>query len=293
MMILRRHPITRRAVAGLLAAILGLAFGGCAKKTESIEEVRTAIQAQIDKNLAAGAARDSAAFWSIFTDDYSYRGYDGRVVERAEAAQSYGQSLTRQLALKEETKVYIDSLRVTGDTAIVYTKQHVARSELGADSLPHLTISNVAHRERWVKTKDGWKIQYLEELSIGPVMVDGQSYDLDLSGREFMRAFWGGGLDSLRVRYMEVRSAHPDSVPFAEITLKNLGRTLLATGKMMDAINVFAMNADAHPNSPDAYYSLAEAYAVAGQKDLAVKSLRRSLKLDPNNQNARELLKKL
>jgi len=255
--------------------------------------VRTAIQAQIDKNLAAGAARDSAAFWSIFTDDYSYRGYDGRVVQREEAAQYFGQNLRRQLDLKEETKVYIDSLRVNGDTAIVYTKQHVARSELGADSLPHLTVSNVVHRERWIKTPGGWKTQYLEELSIGPVMVDGQPYDLDLPGREFIRAFWEGGLDSLRVRYMEVRAAHPDSVPFAEITLKNLGRTLLATGKMMDAINVFAMNVDAHPNSPDAYESLAEAYAVAGQKDLAVKSLRGSLKLDPNNENARALLKKL
>ena len=286
--------IRRRAAILLAAATLGLSLGGCAKKkTESVEDVRTAIQAQIDKNLAAGAARDSAAFWSIFTDDYSYRGYDGRVVQREEAVQNFGQSFARQLALKEETKVYIDSLRVDGDTAIVYTKQHVARSELGADSLPHLTVSNVAHRERWVKTHDGWKTQYLEELSIGPVLVDGQPYDLDLPGREFMRTYWEGGLDSLRVRYMEIRSAHPDSVPFAEITLKNLGRTLLAAGKMMDAINVFAMNVDAHPNSADAYYSLAEGYAVAGQKELAVKSLRRSLKLDPNNQNARELLKKL
>ena len=293
MMSPRRRAVAHRAALAALAATLGLAIGGCAKKTESVEDVRTAIQAQIDKNLAAGAARDSAAFWSIFTADYSYRGYDGRVVEREEAAQSYGQSLARQLSLKEETKVYIDSLRVNGDTAIVYTKQHVARSDLGADSLPHITVSNVAHRERWVKTPDGWKTQYLEELSIGPVMIDGQPYDLDLPGREFIRSFWEGGLDSLRVRYMEVRAVKSDSVPFAEITLKNLGRTLLAAGKMMDAINVFAMNVDAHPNSADAYYSLAEAYAVAGQKDLAVKSLRRSLKLDPTNQNARELLKKL
>jgi len=286
--------LRRRAAILLAVALLGLSFGGCAKKkTESVEEVRTAIQAQIDKNLAAGAARDSAAFWSIFTEDYSYRGFDGRIVQRDEAVQYFGQSLQRQLGLKEETKVYIDSLRVNGDTAIVNTKQHVARSELGADSLPHLTVSNVTHRERWVKKPDGWKIQYLDELSIGPVMVDGQPYDLDLPGREFLRAYWDGGLDSLRVRYMEVRAIKADSVPFAEITLKNLGRTLLAGGKMMDAINVFAMNADAHPNSPDAYVSLAEAYAVAGQKELAIKSLRRALRLDPNNEKARALLKQL
>src|SRR3989442_15910112 len=103
--------LRRGAVATLAATILGLAFNGCAKKTESIEDVRTAIQAQVDKNLAAGSARDSAAFWSIFTDDYSYRGYDGRLVQREEAAQYFGQNLRRQLDLKEETKVYIDSLR--------------------------------------------------------------------------------------------------------------------------------------------------------------------------------------
>ena len=79
------------ALPVLAAAVASLALAtGCSSR---VDRARTAIQAQIDKNLKARAERDSATFWSIFTPDYRYRAYDGQMVSREEAAGGFMQSL--------------------------------------------------------------------------------------------------------------------------------------------------------------------------------------------------------
>ena len=48
-----------------------------------------------------------------------------------------------------------------------------------------------------------------------------------------------------------------------------------------------------YPGSANAYDSLGEAYMANGDKQLAVVNYRKSLELDPHNQNAVNMLKKL
>jgi tetratricopeptide (TPR) repeat protein len=289
-------PDVARVLAAVAAVALCAAIGsGCTtKKQTSVEDVRAMIQGQIDKNLSAGAAGDSAAFWSIFTDDYSYRGYDGRIVHREEAARGFRENHATQLPMSPETRIVIDSIQVHGDTATVYTTQHVVRKGTGSDSTEHMVVTNVTHRERWLRTPEGWKNQYVEELTVGPTLVDNTQVEIDLAGLRFVRAYWDGGLDSLRLRYIELRSSRSGtSMPFSENALNNLGRTLLLAGEPMDAIHVLSMNVDAFPNSAKAYGSLAEGYAVMGRRDEAIGACRRALRLDPTNPTALEVLKKL
>ncbi len=59
------------------------------------------------------------------------------------------------------------------------------------------------------------------------------------------------------------------------------------------AIAVFKFNVNAFPQSSNVYDSLGEAYMVDRQKSLALKFYRRSLELDPRNQNAEEMIKRL
>ena len=68
---------------------------------------------------------------------------------------------------------------------------------------------------------------------------------------------------------------------------------LLGDGQVQDAILVFERNTQEYPQSSNAYDSLGEAYMKAGQKDLAIVNYKKSLQLDPGNQNAVGLLKKL
>jgi len=78
-----------------------------------------------------------------------------------------------------------------------------------------------------------------------------------------------------------------------EHILNMLGYALLNDGRTEEAIKMFAKNTEMYPESGNVYDSLAEAYAKAGKKDLAIENYEKSLKLDPKNMNAVERLKKL
>ncbi len=60
-----------------------------------------------------------------------------------------------------------------------------------------------------------------------------------------------------------------------------------------DAIEVFKLNVEMFPQAFNTYDSLAEAYAVDGQTEPAIENYRRSLQLNPQNNNAVERLKAL
>ena len=53
------------------------------------------------------------------------------------------------------------------------------------------------------------------------------------------------------------------------------------------------LNVQPHPDSWNVYDSLGEAYANAGQEDLAIKNYKKSLELNPKNDGAVKMLAKL
>jgi cytochrome c-type biogenesis protein CcmH/NrfG len=78
-----------------------------------------------------------------------------------------------------------------------------------------------------------------------------------------------------------------------EARLNDVGYSLLREKRTADAIAVFKVNVELYPQSANAYDSLGEAYMANGEKELAVASYKKSLELDPKNQNAANMLKKL
>jgi len=48
-----------------------------------------------------------------------------------------------------------------------------------------------------------------------------------------------------------------------------------------------------NPQSANAHDSLGEAYMINGNKELAIKNYKKSLELNPDNTNAKEMLNKL
>lgn len=80
---------------------------------------------------------------------------------------------------------------------------------------------------------------------------------------------------------------------FSEDQINSLGYRLLRAGKNKDAIAIFKLNVEEHPKSWNVYDSLGEAYMEDGQKELAIKFYRKSLEINPDNDNGKEMLKKL
>lgn len=72
-----------------------------------------------------------------------------------------------------------------------------------------------------------------------------------------------------------------------------LGYRELRAGMKALAIVIFKANVAAFPASANTHDSLGEAYMEHGDRELAIRSYRRSLELDPGNANARAMLEKL
>jgi CubicO group peptidase (beta-lactamase class C family) len=102
-----------------------------------------------------------------------------------------------------------------------------------------------------------------------------------------------GKLEEAIEGYKKIKREKPLNNVVQESRLNDLGYSLLQSKKVSEAIAVFKVNVELYPNSANAYDSLGEACMMAGQKELAVTNYRKSLELNPKNQNAVNMLKKL
>lgn len=94
-------------------------------------------------------------------------------------------------------------------------------------------------------------------------------------------------------KYREFKQDSPDKFNFKESQLNTLGYQLLQGKRVKDAIEIFKLNVEQYPDSWNVYDSMGEAYAIDGQKDIAIKNYEKSLELNPDNKNGAEILKKL
>lgn len=80
---------------------------------------------------------------------------------------------------------------------------------------------------------------------------------------------------------------------FGEGSLNAFGYTVLQNKDAAGAIQVFKLNAASFPDSANVWDSLGEAYMKANDSKNAQLNYEKALTLDPNNRNAKEMLKKL
>ncbi|WP_298424306.1 S41 family peptidase [uncultured Kordia sp.] len=94
-------------------------------------------------------------------------------------------------------------------------------------------------------------------------------------------------IDTAIVFYNKLKNENPNAYNFAdEKELNNLGYQLLSDGRTEDAIKIFKLLVAEFPNSFNAYDSLGEVYFLNGNIELALKNYRKSLELNPKNENA-------
>jgi len=101
------------------------------------------------------------------------------------------------------------------------------------------------------------------------------------------------GVAAAIAEYERFRHDHPGSVPFTEQRLNNQGYTLLQSGRVDDAIELFKLAVQAFPESWNVYDSLADGYMQHGDVDLAITNYEKSLALNPDNTAARQRIEEL
>ena len=94
-------------------------------------------------------------------------------------------------------------------------------------------------------------------------------------------------------RYRSYRADPRHRYVDTENEINTLGYRLMGEKRLDQALAILKLNVDEYPRSSNVYDSLGEAYMMAGQREFAIQYYRKSLVLDPGNENARAMLEKL
>lgn len=96
------------------------------------------------------------------------------------------------------------------------------------------------------------------------------------------------GADALRAAYSAYRDARPGEDSSASAIA--LGYQWLSSGRALDAVTVFELNAASFPDDATSQFQLGEAFRYTGQPERAAAQYRRALELDPDHPAARSRL---
>jgi hypothetical protein len=151
-----------------------LLLGACGLTTVP-QDRKQQFAALYDRYVGTVRAMDAAANVAFFAADFAMTTPDGVVHDRAE--------MLRYLEVNARTTTKVHDYTVTlqaieeldgGDVAaIVVQKYDRVQAPAEAPAEEHRVQTSVVQRETWRKTPAGWKIRTIEELLVGPTLIDG------------------------------------------------------------------------------------------------------------------------
>ena len=106
-------------------------------------------------------------------------------------------------------------------------------------------------------------------------------------------ALRSGGTQGMVDAYRKWKTDPATAGVFTEVEVNRLGYQLMGGGQLSASTEVFKLNVESYPLSWNVYDSLAEAYMNAGENDKAIQFYKKSLEINPANNNAVEMLKKI
>lgn len=112
-------------------------------------------------------------------------------------------------------------------------------------------------------------------------------------GNHILTVIEDEGIDTAIETYKALKEEEQESFNFNEGELNNLGYMLLRNNQVYEAIMVFQLNIDEYPKSFNTYDSMGEAYMVKGDNQKAIEYYKKSVELNPQNQNGFDKLKEL
>jgi len=154
-----------------------------------------------------------------------------------------------------------------------------------ADDLSIIVLTNLA---------GGSPEEFIDELAglFIPDMKESNSFGLSAPVKLIRTRLERSGYKNAIEEVKKIKKGNTDFV-VTEDEINSWGYKLFRQNKVPDALEIFKLNVYLYPASANAYDSLGEAYAEFGDNEAAIKNYEQSLKLDPQNNNAVQQLKRL
>jgi tetratricopeptide (TPR) repeat protein len=109
-----------------------------------------------------------------------------------------------------------------------------------------------------------------------------------------MERYKTGGIDQAIALYLSLKNDNYFNLYFYnENTLLIIAYELFKMNFLEDALKLFLLNAEEYPAAPNAFDSLGEIYLKMDKKELAIKSYKKALELDPGFESSVKALKEL
>lgn len=108
-----------------------------------------------------------------------------------------------------------------------------------------------------------------------------------------VKFFLDGNFEKALDTYRNLMKQDPNNSAISEVNLNGLGYRFLSNDQTSVAHDVFKLNTILYPESANVYNSYAEVCTKMGKIDLAILNYSKSLELNPQNNNAKDMLKEL
>ena len=123
--------------------------------------------------------------------------------------------------------------------------------------------------------------------------LDYKNVRIDASEKLGIEWLMEGNVEKAVAIYQKKKQEQPNFQPTHEGYINRGGYQAMGNGNLDLALNIFKLNVALYPKAYNTYDSLGEAYMKKGEKELAVKNYKKSLELNPKNENAVAMLKEL
>ncbi|HYC62354.1 MAG TPA: nuclear transport factor 2 family protein [Thermoanaerobaculia bacterium] len=125
--------------------------------------VRREIFAAYEQLAEAVNTKDHAKFQALRVDDFATIPPDSSP-RNAEFMAQRAAGLLATIQPPIRTRNDILTLTVRGDEAIATVRQHFSRQQPSREGVLRLVETEVTQRETWRRTKDGWKLTFVDEV---------------------------------------------------------------------------------------------------------------------------------
>ncbi|WP_245583658.1 serine hydrolase [Salinimicrobium xinjiangense] len=263
--------------------------------------------ATILKNRAAGYEKRGNDYINAPYLDMSIPYAAGSLYSTAEDLYKWGRALYGDKILSDDSKELMFSPQIVDGDAHYGYGWSIANLPVGksGDSLPivahgggingfNTLIVRLPREDDLIVLLNNTGGTNLRDIAVGiNNILHGEAAEIPKRSiaMELMPVFAKEGVDAGLAKYKTLKK--DATFGLKEDEMNQVGYQLLNNGKIKEAIEVFKINVAEFPDSFNTYDSLGEAYMMDRQKEKAIANYEKSIEMNPNNQNGKDMLAKI